>query len=81
VKSAEYTDVEWDDLMSLAAVTATVPLTTDADGVIRVRGARVTLDTVVAAYRRGCTPEQIVQDYSVLDLADVYSVIAYFLQT
>jgi len=53
---------------------------TDAEGVIRVGGTRVTLDTVVAAYMRGCTPEQIVQDYSSLDIADVYGVIAYYLR-
>jgi uncharacterized protein (DUF433 family) len=57
-----------------------VPLHTDADGVIRVAGTRVTLDTVVAAYRKGETPEQIAQDYSSLQIADIYAVIAYYLR-
>lgn len=57
-----------------------VPLRTDAQGVVRVGGRRVTLDTVIGAFRRGATPEEIVQDYSWLQLADVYAVIAFYLQ-
>ena len=66
--------------MSSAAAVEPVPLITDADGVLRVGGTRVTLDTVVAAYRKGDTPEQIAQDYSSLQPADIYSVIAYYLR-
>lgn len=57
-----------------------VPLKTDAEGVIRVGGTRVTLDTVLAAYRKGDTPEQIAQDYPTLQVADIYAVIAYYLR-
>jgi uncharacterized protein (DUF433 family) len=57
-----------------------VPLRADPHGVVRVGGTRVTLDTVVGAFRRGATAEEIVQDYSSLDLADVYAVIAYYLR-
>jgi uncharacterized protein (DUF433 family) len=56
-----------------------VPLTSDADGVVRVGSTRVTLDTVVAAFRDGMTPEGIVEQYPSLRLAQVYSVIAYVL--
>ncbi len=56
-----------------------VPLTTDADGVIRVGTTRVTLDTIVAAFHEGLTAEGIVEQYPSLQLADVYSVIAYYL--
>lgn len=66
--------------MSLVARAEPVPLHTDADGVVRVAGTRVTLDTVLAAYRQGSTPEQIAQDYSSLDVSDVYAVITYFLR-
>lgn len=66
--------------MTHATAAELVPLTTDAEGVIRVGGTRVTLDTVVAAYRRGDTPEQIAQDYSSLQVADIYAVIAYYLR-
>ena len=46
---------------------------------MRVGSTRVTLDTVVTAYREGMTPEGIVEQYPSLQLADVYSAIGYFL--
>ena len=52
----------------------------DADNVIRVGSTRVTLDTLVAAFSVGATPEQIVMDFPSLDLADVYSAIEYILR-
>lgn len=60
--------------------TERVPIQTDADGVIRVGGTRVTLDTVVAAFDAGATAEEIVQQYPSVALADVYSVIGYYLR-
>jgi uncharacterized protein (DUF433 family) len=59
---------------------APIPLEADADGVVRVGGTRVTLDTIVAAFREGATAEEIVYQYPSLNLADVYSVIGYYLQ-
>ena len=57
------------------------PLYTAEDGaVIRVQGTRVSLDTVIGAFREGCSPEEIVERYPTLRLAAVYAVIAYFLQ-
>ncbi|MDW8320124.1 MAG: DUF433 domain-containing protein [Armatimonadota bacterium] len=61
-------------------VPQTVPLTTDSDGVIRVGGTRVTLDTVISAFLDGATAEEIVYQYPALELADVYAVIAYYLR-
>ena len=60
--------------------TERVPLHKDADGVIRVAGTRVTLDTVIGAFNAGATPEEIIQQYPSITLADVYSVIAYYLR-
>jgi uncharacterized protein (DUF433 family) len=60
--------------------TQRVPVHKDADGVIRVGGTRVTLDTLVAAFDSGATAEEIVQRYPSVALADVYSVIAYYLR-
>jgi uncharacterized protein (DUF433 family) len=60
--------------------TESVPLQTDADGVIRLGGTRVTLDTLAAAFDAGATAEEIVQQSPSLALADVYSVIAYYLR-
>jgi len=65
--------------MTLVATTELVPLQTDKDGVIRVGKTRVTLDTVIATFHEGATAEEIVQQYSSLRLADVYLVIAYYL--
>ena len=47
---------------------------------IRVGGTRVTLDTIVAAFDAGATAEEIAQQYASVALADVYSVIAYYLR-
>jgi uncharacterized protein (DUF433 family) len=57
-----------------------IPLVTDADGVIRIGGTRVTLDTVVGAFEEGATAEEIAQQYSSLNLGDVYAVIGYYLR-
>ena len=57
-----------------------VPLVSGADGVIRVAGTRVTLDTVAHAFERGATAEEIAQQYPALPLADVYSVLGYLLR-
>jgi len=57
-----------------------VPIHTDADGVVRVAGTRVTLDTLVAAFDAGATAEEIAQQYSSVLLPDVYSVITYYLR-
>jgi uncharacterized protein (DUF433 family) len=59
---------------------APIPLEADVDGVVRVGGTRVTLDTIVAAFREGATAEEIVYQYLSLNLADVYSVMGYYLQ-
>jgi len=59
--------------------TQPVPLATGPDGVIRVAGTRVTLETVAHAFDLGATAEEIVQQYPSLPLADVYSVLGYLL--
>ena len=47
---------------------------------MRVRGTRITLDTVFEAFREGATAEEIVQQYPSISLADVYQVIGYCLR-
>ena len=66
--------------MTLALESPPLPLEVDAHGSIRVGKTRVTLDTLVAAYREGATPEEILQRYPTLELSDVYTVIAYYLR-
>jgi uncharacterized protein (DUF433 family) len=67
--------------MSLVIEAEKLPLEIGADGIIRVGGTRVTLDTVVAAFQCGATAEEIVQQYSSLQLADVYAVIGFYLRS
>ena len=66
--------------MAQAPTTETVPLVADADGVMRVNGTRVTLETVLAAFAEGATAEEIAQQYPSVSLADVYQVIGYYLR-
>lgn len=65
--------------MSLTIEPQPVPLTTHADGVVRVSGTLIPLETVVRAFHQGATPEEIAQDFPALDLADIYAVLAYYL--
>lgn len=65
--------------MTLPLPPAPPPLTTGSDGVVRVGGTRVTLDTLVEAFREGLTPEEVQQQYSSLELAHVASAISYSL--
>ncbi len=56
----------------------TIPLEIDSHGVIRVSKTRVTLDTLVMAFKDGATAEEIAQQYPSVPLADVYYVIGYY---
>jgi uncharacterized protein (DUF433 family) len=64
----------------MVIATEVIPLKTDAHGVVRVSNTRVTLDTIVAAFKEGATAEEIAQQYPVVPLADVYYVIGYYLR-
>lgn len=65
--------------MILELETQAPPMAADKDGVIRIGGTRVTLDTIVTAFHQGNTAEEIVSQFPALSLADVYAVIAYYL--
>jgi uncharacterized protein (DUF433 family) len=66
--------------MSVAQPSEPIPLVTDEDGTIRVGGTRVTLDTVVATFDAGATPDEIREGFPTLELADLYAVLAYILR-
>ncbi len=66
--------------MPLQVTDLPVPLRTDDSGVLRVGNTRVTLDSVVTAYMSGSNTEQIADDFSTLDLADIHAVISYYLR-
>ncbi len=48
-------------------------------GALRVRGSRVSLDSIVHAFQNGETPESIVQMFPTLSLEQVYGAIAHYL--
>ncbi len=66
--------------MALAITPDPTPIAVDADGVARVGGTRVRLDTVITAYKLGATPEEIALSYDSIRLADIYSTIAHYLR-
>ena len=55
------------------------PFRWDEAGGIRIGSSRVTLDSILASYHNGSTPEEIAIQYSVVRLEDIYSTIAYYL--
>src|SRR5215510_2305581 len=59
--------------------TISIPLVVTEHGTIRIKGSRVSLDSVVHHFKLGATAEQIVQSFPSLNLGDVYSTIAYYL--
>lgn len=67
-------------MSNLAIAAEPLPLHTDQDGVVRVGGTRVTLDSVIYSFQEGSTAEQILEQYPSLRLADVYAVISYYLR-
>lgn len=55
------------------------PLIREADGVVRVGGTRVPLESVAVAFGNGSTAEEIAQQFPSLALADVYTAISFIL--
>lgn len=61
-------------------LTQATPLTQEADGTVRISGSRITLDTLVGAYEKGATAEQIQDSFPSLSLRQIYGTIAYYLE-
>jgi uncharacterized protein (DUF433 family) len=66
--------------MRMEIVADPVPMAVDKRGMVRIAGTRITLDTIVGAYNRGDTPEEIAYGFPSLSLADIHAVIAYYLR-
>lgn len=66
--------------MTLTIRADPVPLRVDAGGAIRVGHTRVTLETVIGFFNRGSSPEEIADSFDTLKLADIYTVIGYYLR-
>lgn len=65
--------------MSISLAAEPVPLEQDDQGNIRVKSSRIALETLLAAFKNGATTEEIFESFPTLALADIYSVIAYYL--
>jgi hypothetical protein len=57
-----------------------LPLAADSNGVLRVGGTRVALDTVIGAFNAGAAPDAIVLHCDSLRLGGVYLVLGYYLR-
>ncbi len=66
--------------MNQLTFTQTVPLVQESDGTVHVKSSRVTLDTLVGAFRKGATAEQIQDSFPSLTLQQIYATIAYYLE-
>jgi uncharacterized protein (DUF433 family) len=55
------------------------PIHINSEGTAYVTNSRVTLETIVFAFQNGDSAEQIADSYDVVSLADIYAVIAYYL--
>ncbi|MGA2742024.1 MAG: DUF433 domain-containing protein [Bryobacteraceae bacterium] len=56
------------------------PYVEERDGGLYVSGTRVSLDSVVIRFLQGASPEKIVQSFPALKLAQVYGIVAYYLE-
>lgn len=54
-------------------------IVTDNDGTIRIKGSRVSLDSIVHQFKLGATAEQIQEDFPSLSLREVYGAIYFYL--
>lgn len=66
--------------MTLSLPAEKAPLRVNRDGVALIGNTRVRLETVIIAFQRGDSPEQIADSFDALTLADVYGAIAYYLK-
>jgi uncharacterized protein (DUF433 family) len=78
--TTSYTDDAEARALALSIVAEPIPLSVDPHGTVRVGGTRLTLETVLEAFKRGDSPQEIVAAFPSLELADVYAVIAYYLR-
>lgn len=56
-----------------------LPLRLDEGGALRVGDTRITLETVLAEFEQGSSPEMIVLSYPTLKLEQVYTLLAFYL--
>ncbi|HVU10279.1 MAG TPA: hypothetical protein VHD90_03335 [Phototrophicaceae bacterium] len=65
--------------MALQPENFPIPMHMDDDGTLRVRDTKVSLEEIITRYQLGYAPERTAGDFSTIKLADVYVLIAYYL--
>ena len=65
--------------MRRMSFTEDIPLTQDTYGTIRVKGSRVTIDTLVARYLQGDAPEDIHEGFPTVSLEEIRKIIGWYL--
>ena len=65
--------------METLETTQSPNLTRTADGTLRIGATRVALESVIHHFKLGATAEEVAHKFPALQLAQVYSVFAYFL--
>ncbi len=65
--------------MNTLDAVATVHLRKTENGTIRIGETRVPLEAVIYHFKLGSTAEEIFHKFPVLDLADIYGTISYYL--
>ncbi len=58
--------------------TISMPLVVTEHGTIRIKGSRVSLDSIIHHFKLGAIADQFVQSFPSLSLGDVYLSIAYY---
>lgn len=66
--------------MSVIQVEPVTYVSRTPEGTWRVAGSRVSLDSIIDAYARGESAEQIVQAFPTLSLEQVYGALAFYLR-
>ncbi len=64
----------------MITLSLTTPLVFSDDGTIRFANSRVTLDSIIAEFKKGSTAEQIQEDFSSLSLREIYTALAFYLE-
>ena len=70
---------EREGYMDQQEIRQNTPLILGADGTIRIKGSRVSLDVIVRQFKQGATAEQLLEDFPSLTLRDIYGAIYYYL--
>lgn len=55
----------------------TVPLETNSQGVVRVAGTRVSLNSIIHAYNEGATAEEIVLRFPTCTIDKIYTILSW----